>query len=208
MTIQTPSRDNHEELFRLRTKIVGKQYYRENLSDGDLVYLIRNPYNSHDCNAIKVISINHQQVVHIFAALYNPNVAACLAPILDYSLDTTRPRMVGAFAEAISVGGACSVYFSYCMITLVGDPVYHEIIKQHLLRHHLPHEDLKHNRDMEIQASNDIQDLFSNIRISVISPTVEEISTANTNAATTTVLVATTIVGEEEATEIEPIQSN
>jgi SWI/SNF-related matrix-associated actin-dependent regulator of chromatin subfamily A3 len=134
-----------EALFRFQAKIVGKRFYKEKLNDGELVYLIREPNNPYDRNAIKVESINHQQVGHISAGSSYPNIAACLAPILDCTLDPSRPRTAGALAEAVSVEGAGSKFSSLCVITLVGLPTYHKVISQHLQRHCVPHKDLKAN---------------------------------------------------------------
>jgi len=135
-----------EALFRFQAKIVGKRFYNEILNDGELVYLVREPNNPYDRNAIKVESINHQQVGHISAASSFPNVAACLAPILDYTLDPSQPKTVGALAEAVSVEGSGTKFSSLCIVTLVGLPEHHEKISQHLKNKMLPHLDLKNNK--------------------------------------------------------------
>lgn len=135
-----------EALFRLQAKIVGKRFYKEILNDGELVYLVREPNNPYDRNAIKVESINHQQVGHISAASSFPNAAACLAPILDYTLDPSQPKTVGALAEAVSVEGSGTKFSSLCVITLVGLPEHHEKISQHLKNKMIPHLDLKENK--------------------------------------------------------------
>jgi hypothetical protein len=135
-----------EALFRFQAKIVGKRFYNEILNDGELVYLVREPNNPYDRNAIKVESINHQQVGHISAASSFPNVAACLAPILHYTLDPSQPKTVGALAEAVSVEGSGTKFSSLCIVTLVGLPEHHEKISQHLKNKMLPHLDLKNNK--------------------------------------------------------------
>ena len=74
------------QLFKFYAKIVGKKHYPAVLNDGEIVYLLRQPENAYDRNAIQVQSINHEQVGHISAGSSTPNVAAFLAPIMDYSL--------------------------------------------------------------------------------------------------------------------------
>lgn len=135
-----------DSLFRLQATIVGKRFYEDKLHDGELVYLVREPENPYDRNAIKVTTVNHQQVGHISAGSSFPNIAACLAPILDYMLDPTQPRAVGAEAEAISVEGTGSKYSSRCIITLVGSPDHRGIIARHLNSCHLPYLDMVTNQ--------------------------------------------------------------
>jgi hypothetical protein len=69
-----------------------------------------------------------------------------LAPILDYTLDPSQPKTVGALAEAVSVEGSGTKFSSLCIITLVGLPEHHEKISQHLKNKMLPHLDLKNNK--------------------------------------------------------------
>ena len=110
------------------------------------MYLVRESQNPYDRNAIKVTTINHQQVGHISAGSSFPNIAACQAPILDYMLDPTQPRVVGAEAEAISLEGTGSKYSSWCIITLVGSPDHGGIIARHLNSCHLPYLDMVTNQ--------------------------------------------------------------
>jgi SNF2 family DNA or RNA helicase len=132
-------------MFRFQAKIVGKHVYKKEISDGEPVYFIREPDNPYDRNAIKVLSANFEQIGHISAASSFPNIAACLAPILDYTLDPSQPKTVGSQAKAVSINGAESNFFSLCLVTLVGLPAHHETISHHLRRHCIPHLDLKTN---------------------------------------------------------------
>lgn len=167
-----------EELFRFQAKIVGKRFYKEKLNDGELVYLVREPNNPWDSNAIKVESINHQQVGHISAGSSYPNIADCLSPIMDFKLDPTEPNKVGALAEAVSVQGNFSKYTSLCLITLVGAPDHHDAISQHLKTHRVPHRDLRKNTclmgyidiekpDQEISSQESSQSIVSDPKQSI-----------------------------------------
>lgn len=71
-TNQTPEVDTHDavtdaadndkcQLFILKGKVVGKRYYSGSMNDREMVYLVREPENPYDRNAIKVESITHQQ---------------------------------------------------------------------------------------------------------------------------------------------------
>ncbi|KAI0344734.1 hypothetical protein BDW22DRAFT_1354880 [Trametopsis cervina] len=68
-----------DELYvTLRTNIVGIQYYKGLVGEGEEVRLIREPTNRYDRNAIKIENISRTQVGHI-----NRNIAAKLAPLMD-----------------------------------------------------------------------------------------------------------------------------
>jgi SWI/SNF-related matrix-associated actin-dependent regulator of chromatin subfamily A3 len=49
------------QLFIMTAKMVGKRHYSGAMNDKEMVYLVREPSNPYDRNAIKVESINHQQ---------------------------------------------------------------------------------------------------------------------------------------------------
>lgn len=59
--------DNEVPLFNMFAQIVGKQFYKGRMNDGEMIFLEREPRNQYDPNAIRVDSIVHQQVGHISA---------------------------------------------------------------------------------------------------------------------------------------------
>ena len=60
-----------------------------------------------------------QQVGHISAGSASPNLAACLAPILDFRLQDPGKPNIGAIAEAVSIQGVGTQFSSMCTVTLV-----------------------------------------------------------------------------------------
>ncbi|KAG9157481.1 hypothetical protein Leryth_010319 [Lithospermum erythrorhizon] len=62
----------------LETNVVGLQYYGAKITVRQMVGLIREPINSYDPNAIRVVNIRDEQVGHI-----ERRVAAVLAPLID-----------------------------------------------------------------------------------------------------------------------------
>ncbi|XP_010909058.1 putative SWI/SNF-related matrix-associated actin-dependent regulator of chromatin subfamily A member 3-like 1 [Elaeis guineensis] len=61
--------------------IVGLRYYSGTISGREMVGLVREPFNPHDANAIKVLNTRMAQVGHI-----ERSVAAVIAPLLDSRL--------------------------------------------------------------------------------------------------------------------------
>lgn len=86
-------------------------------------------------------SINHQQVGHISAASSHPNMAACLAPIMDYRLS----GRAGGKTEGISApegGGGSSKFSSKCHITIIGLMEHKDTISAHFQTCRVPYYDV------------------------------------------------------------------
>eukprot|EP01035_Chromulina_nebulosa_P017510 gene17510-23071_t len=101
------------------------------MNPGEVVYLIREPDNPYDTNAIKVVNLQHKQVGHIEASTYG--TAGALSLITDYKL----PGKAGGELEAV-VGYGKS-FSSECWITIIGTMNHYPVIKEHINRKRLPH---------------------------------------------------------------------
>lgn len=128
--------DDEEEkfqLFQIKSQIVGKRYYAGSMNPGEIVYLVREPRNPYDSNAIKVESLSRMQVGHIEA---KNGTAGCLAPIADYRL---AGKAGGDLEGVVGRGGKFS---SECIITIVGMMSHKEEILKHLKSRRLPFMDI------------------------------------------------------------------
>lgn len=127
--------ENKIALFQIVSQVVGKRYYDGHMNDNETVFLIREPQNPYDRNAIVVRNILNEQVGHICA---KDGTASILAPIADYSLQ----QKAGGDLEAVVVNGAHAVYSSTVKINIVGDLRNQHIIQQHLEKHRVPYKNL------------------------------------------------------------------
>ncbi|KAI0688029.1 SNF2 family N-terminal domain-containing protein [Cytidiella melzeri] len=79
-----------DELYcTLRTSIVGIQYYKGLVGEGEEVNIVRDPQNKYDRNAIKIENISRTQVGHI-----PRQIAAKLAPLMDRKEVTVEGAML------------------------------------------------------------------------------------------------------------------
>ncbi|XP_067653851.1 helicase-like transcription factor isoform X2 [Haliotis asinina] len=105
----SPDEMDNEVMFgTLRTDIVGIQYYKGTVNNGEMVSLEREPQNVYDHNAIRVTNLDHVQVGHL-----KREVARALAFVLDNSL---------AKLEGVVPYGATNMYKMTVDLTLWGQP--------------------------------------------------------------------------------------
>jgi SWI/SNF-related matrix-associated actin-dependent regulator of chromatin subfamily A3 len=160
---QREQQEQPVQICKVYSNIVGKRFYNETLNDAEIVYLVREPRNPYDSNAIKVESRNHQQVGHISAASAYPNMAACLSVIADYKV---QPCNAGGSLEAVSIAGQNSMYTSVCEITVVSNPAHRDAIIKHLKRCNVGFLDLK---DMSVHGQfKDLRGQRNAVRIETI----------------------------------------
>jgi SWI/SNF-related matrix-associated actin-dependent regulator of chromatin subfamily A3 len=178
------TQEHQVQICKLYSNIVGKRFYTEPLHDGEIIYLVREPRNPYDSNAIKVESRNHQQVGHISAASAYPNMAACLSQIVDFKL----PEGAGGTLEAVSVAGAKSTYTSVCEITIVSTEANRDTIIKHLKRCNIGFMDL---------SSNAVYGQFNDLR-KRNSVTLESLNSSSQKSSVPTMAENYTLVSQEE----------
>lgn len=113
-------------MFRVYTKVVGLNFYRGRVNTGEMVFLVREPSNVYDRNAIRVDDLTRQQVGHVAA---KDGTAGTLAPIAD-----GRVRGgVGGTLEAVIVDTPRST-FAVAMVTISGLPEHKQQLAAHMTR--------------------------------------------------------------------------
>ena len=130
------STDDNRLAFRMNAQVVGKRFYSGKMNDNEMVHLVREPTNPYDRNAIKVLSITHQQVGHISAKC---GTAGLLSPIADFKL----PGGAGGSLEAGILGGANNTYSARAEVSIVCSPAHKEAILKRLSASAMPFQDME-----------------------------------------------------------------
>jgi hypothetical protein len=84
-------------------QIVGIRYYRGVAHPGEFIYLVREPHNPYDSNAIRVDNLHHEKIGHI-----KRETAAMLVPLIDrygddIHLEGIIPRQGNGFNLPLSL---------------------------------------------------------------------------------------------------------
>jgi len=140
------------QLFKVRSKIVGKQYYTGNINHNEMVHLVREPKNIYDHSAIRVDNLEHQKVGHLCASVGRNFVESfnttckTLSALTDKNIkNKTTGRMVGVELEAIVIKN--DRYNADIEVIIVGEEQDRCVLQNYFNKNKIAYQDL---RDMNI----------------------------------------------------------
>jgi SWI/SNF-related matrix-associated actin-dependent regulator of chromatin subfamily A3 len=125
----TQEEDLERDLFLIRSQVVGKRFYDGHMNDREMVFLVREPTNPYDSNAIRVLSLSQVQVGHISAKC---GTARCLSKIVDRKIGNENGEGVGGRIEGLILSGSSNVYSSLAEITVIAAEQDRNAIRDHL----------------------------------------------------------------------------